>query len=496
MTEKHLEREQTKATRRTFVKRAAGVAGALAMAPGLLREAAAAETHGAKPPNLIFILGEGVRPDETSAAGNKLLKTPNLDRLQREGGMFPNAFCTNALCLPARASMLTGMYSHTTGAVDNQHSKVPADVPLLSDLLRGAGYEVAFFGKSHVEGALLDREWDYYFGFKGSASYFHPVIVEGAHGKYAAPKKYDEYADDLLTRKAVEWMDGRGEKPFCVFLWFYAPHAPFFRPLRAVTRFDGDFIPKPPSFDEYLNDYKGKPAAVKSALNKIGEQFVQGDAVRSLEELVKDHYVGVEDNDRNIGEMFGALEKSGKLADTAMVWSSDHGFFLGEHRFYDKRLMYEPSIRIPMVVRYPRRVKAGTTSREMVLNVDVMPTLLDLAGIKPAASVQGTTFMPLLEGKRVSWRKDWLYEYYDFPGSLEVRPCRGVRNERYKYIHYFLDPQEYEFYDLQTDPHEMHNLYGDPAYKDLIARHATRLEELRRETGDTYVYRPTVKREE
>ncbi|MEO6924302.1 MAG: sulfatase/phosphatase domain-containing protein, partial [Bryocella sp.] len=231
-------------------------------------------------------------------------------------------------------------------------------------------------------------------------------------------------------------------------------------------------------------------------LNKIGKQFFGQDEPRSLEELVKNHYVGVEDNDRNIGEIFNALEKNKQLADTAMVWSSDHGFFLGEHRFYDKRLMYEPSIRIPMVVRYPRRIKAGSKSTEMVLNVDVMPSILDLAGVKPAADLQGKSFIPLLEGRQIAWRKDWLYEYYDYPGSLEVRPSRGVRNVRYKYIHYFLDPQEYEFYDLKNDPDEMYNLYSDPRYKDLIARHAARLEELRAETKDTYVYRPTVKRKE
>ncbi len=481
--------------RRSFLRGAAAAAGALALQPFLLAESLVAPSP-AERPNLIFFLGEGARPDETSLGGNKLLKTPNLDRLAREGGSFPNAFCVNALCLPARATILSGMYSHSTGAVDNQHSKIPDSFPILSDMLRDAGYEVAFLGKSHVEGALLDRYWDFYFGFKGFANFFDPNIVEGHKGVYSPPKQYHEYADDLLTRKAVEWIQQPHETPICLFLWFYSPHSPFFRPLRAVNDFNGDPIPKPSSFDEYLNDYAGKPQSVKDALNKIGKQFYGPDQPRSLEELVKNHYVGIENNDRNIGQVFSALEGKNMLDESAVIWSSDHGFFLGEHRFYDKRLMYEPSIRIPMMVRYPRRIKGGQKSDEMVLNLDIMPTILDLAGVKIPDALQGKSMMPLLEGRSVPWRKDWLYEYYEYPGAENVKPCRGVRNTRYKYIHYFLDAQEYEFYDLATDPDEVHNLYGDPKYSGLIAKHAARLEELRRETHDTYAYRPTVKRQQ
>ncbi len=482
-------------TRRNFLRNAAvTTAGVAALSPHLIQQALGADSGKApgKRPNLVFFCGEGVRPDETSLSGNKVLHTPNLDRMGREGVVFNNAFCTNALCLPARATMLSGMYSHTTGAVDNQHSKVPANFAIVSDLIRDSGYEVAFIGKSHVEGALLDRYWDYYFGFKGQANYFHPTIVEGFKGKYGAPKKYAGYVDDLLTERAVQWLEQPHEKPFCLFLWFYAPHAPFYRPLRAVNEFNGVPIPKPASFDEYLQNYPGKPESVKAALNKIGTQFYGNDEPRSLEELVKDHYVGVESNDRDIGEVFNVLEKKGLMDDTAFMWSSDHGFFLGEHRFYDKRLMYEPSIRIPLIVRYPRRIRAGTTSDKMVLNVDFAPTLLDIVGLPVPADFQGKSVMPLVKGKNIPWRTDWLYEYYEYPGFENIRPNRGVRTERYKYIHYFVDPQEFELYDLQTDPNEMHNLYGDPKYAALTKRLVGRLEELRRETNDTYEYKPTV----
>lgn len=482
--------EQFDASRRTFLRQTAATAGAAALGPHLAQAAFAAGT--AKRPNIVFFLGEGVRPDETSLAGNKILHTPNLDRLGREGVVFRNAFCTNALCLPARATILSGMYSHTTGAVDNQDSKVPPSFAILSDMVRQSGYEVAFVGKSHVEGALRDRYWDYYFGFNGQASYFHPVIFEGVRGKFDQGKQYDGYVDDLLTQRALDWIAQPRKKPFCLFLWFYAPHAPFYRPLRSVNDFNGVPIPKPASFDEYLDNYPGKPEGVKKALNKIGDQFLPGDEPRSLEELVKDHYVGVESNDRNIGLVFDALEKKGEMDDTAFLWSSDHGFFLGEHRFYDKRLMYEPSIRIPLMMRYPRRIAAGTTSDKMVLNVDFAPTVLDMVGVPVPANFQGKSVMPLAEGKQVPWRTDWLYEYYEYPGFENIPANRGVRTERYKYIHYFADPQAFELYDLQTDPDEMHNLYGKPEYAELTRHLTARLEELRRETGDHYQYRPTV----
>jgi arylsulfatase A-like enzyme len=477
-------------TRRAFLQ-SAGAAGASAVVPQLAAGALSQPAAGAKP-NLVFFLGEGARWDESSLAGNALLKTPNIDRLGREGAVFTNAFCINSLCLPARATILSGLYSHTTGAVDNQRSRVPRRFPIISDLIRAAGYEVAFIGKSHVEGSLMDHYWDYYFGFSGQASYLCPVIVEGTRGRFTAPRSYDEYVDDLLTRKAVEWLQAPHAKPVCLFLWFYAPHAPFDRPLRMVNEFNGVAIPKPASFDEYLAGYAGKPRGVVEARNKIGAQFLQRDAPRSLEELVKDHYCGIESNDENIGRVLSVLAGQEALDDTAIVWSSDHGFFLGEHRFYDKRLMYEPSIRIPLMIRYPPRIAAGTGSTRMALNLDLAPTLLDLIGAPVPEHFQGRSLMPLLSRPDMSWRSDWLYEYYEYPGNQNVRPCRGVRTERHKYIHYFTAPEEFELYDLGSDPDEMHNLHGDPAHAALVRTLAARLEQLRRETGDHYAYQPTV----
>jgi arylsulfatase A-like enzyme len=484
-------------TRRTILKYMAGAAAASAcgidslesFARGLDDQAG----HQGDKPNIVCFVGEGLRWDEFSSAGNKILHTPNMDRIGREGCTFHNAFVVNALCLPSRATMLTGMYSHTTGAVSNVAGKIPPRFPLVSDILQKAGYETAFLGKSHIEGALMEHPWDYYFGFVGQADYYRPVITEGVRGKYTPAKLYEgQYVDTLLTQKAVEWLKQERTKPFCLFLWFYAPHAPFYRPKDMVNDFNGVPIPKPSTFDEDQKGYPGKPRGVADADNKIGYSEVFNDDPRSLEELVKDHYAGVQDNDRNVGAVWQELERQKITGNTAILLSSDHGFFLGEHHFYDKRLMYEPSIRVPMMLRYPGKVKPAATSDEMVLNLDMAPTLLEIAGVPVPAEMQGKSFLPLAEGKpNIEWRKDWLYEFYEYPGFENVRPSRGVRTERYKLIHYFLDPEEWELYDLQTDPDETSNLYGKPGSEEITKHLKERLTALRAETNDTYQYKPT-----
>ncbi|HKF48975.1 MAG TPA: sulfatase [Terracidiphilus sp.] len=480
-------------SRRTVLKYLAGTMGASACGLDALETFAQQLDAGSKKPNIVCIVGEGLRWDELSSTGNKLIQTPNMDRIGKEGCTFRNAFVVNALCLPSRATMLTGMYSHTTGAVSNVAGKIPARFPLVSDLLQKAGYETAFLGKSHVEGALMEHNWDYYFGFVGQADYYRPKITEGIRGKYGPAKLYEgEYVDTLLTRKVVEWLKQPRTGPFCMFLWFYAPHAPFYRPKDMVNDLNGVPIPEPKSFDENLKDYPGKPRAVADADNKIGYSEVFSDDPRSLEELVKDHYVGVEDNDRNVGAVWQELERQNIANDTAVLLSSDHGFFLGEHHFYDKRLMYEPSIRVPMMLRYPGHVKAGTKDDEMVLNLDMAPTLLDIAGVPVPSEMQGRSMLPLAEGKpNVPWREDWLYEYYEYPGFENVRPCRGIRTDRYKLIQFFVEPQEFELYDLKTDPDEVNNLYGKAGYEELTAHLKERLAALRAETSDTYEYKPT-----
>jgi hypothetical protein len=224
-------------SRRTALKNIAGAIGA-SCGLGAVQGSGEAQPKDEKP-NILCIVGEGLRSDEFSSQGNKILHTPNMDRIGREGCVFRNSFVVNALCLPSRATILTGLYSHTTGAVSNIQGKLPDKVHLLSDMLHQVGYETAFLGKSHIEGALKDHYWDYYFGFVGQADYYRPVITEGVRGKYSAPRLYaGEYVDTILTKHAIQWLAQPHEKPFCLFLWFYAPHAPFYRPKDLVLEFN------------------------------------------------------------------------------------------------------------------------------------------------------------------------------------------------------------------------------------------------------------------
>lgn len=428
-------------------------------------------------PNFIIMMTDDQRWDAMSCAGNPVIRTPNMDRLAAEGIRFLNMFVTNSLCAPSRATLLTGMYSHSHGVIDNKRRPLPTDIPILSDYLRDAGYQVAFCGKSHVRGALRDRHWDYYFGYVGQGRYLNPVIREGVDGE---DRLYRGYMDDIVTGKAVQWIkNGRDKnRPFCLFLWFKAPHRSWIRARRHHDLFRTIAIPKPPTYDEDLRGYPGKPPAFVEATNKIGD-FAD---VRSLE-FVKDYYATIVAVDENIGRVLKALEEEGISEDTCILHTGDNGFFLGEWRAFDKRFMHEPSIRVPLVVRYPRLVKPGSLCDRMVLNIDIAPTVLELAGLQVPSHMHGRSLVPLLKGEEVAWRKDWLYEYFEYPGPHSVRKHRGVRTERWKLIHYY-EVNQLELYDLQNDPLERINLAYDPKYRAVVQRLLRRIDELRKETGD------------
>lgn len=500
--------DSLKQSRRDFIKISSGLLGGLALnqsgIAALGAESIPAADATGRRPNLVVFLGEGLRYDEMSCAGHPILKTPNMDRIAREGMTFGNSFTTNALCLPSRASMLTGLYSHAINAEGNEptgqhggagngngNGPIPHDIPLFTELLHKAGYEVGFFGKAHIKNGLTDRYWDYYFGFNGRTDYYNPLLTEGIAGKFSEPKRYEGYLDDVVTDRALAWLEQKRDKPFCLLLNPFAPHAPFYRPRRYLDLYNGVTIPKPATFDDDLKGYPGKPRAFAEANNKIGTTWLSDDDPRSLEEVVKNHYAGVVDNDDNLGRIIDLLERHGNLDDTSIILTSDHGFFLGEWRMYDKRFMHEPSIRVPFMVRYPKMVKAGTSSDKMTLNVDIAPTVLELAGVPVPALMHGRSLMPLLKGESIeSWRKDWLYEYYEYPQWEHVRPHRGVRTERYKLIHYYKlaefpnEPEEFELYDLAKDPGELNNLYGQAGYAALTQQLMNRIAELRKETGD------------
>jgi arylsulfatase A-like enzyme len=438
--------------------------------------------RAADKPNLVVMMTDDQRFDAMSCAGNKILQTPNMDRIAKEGMRFRNMFVINSLCAPSRATLMSGLYSHSHGVIDNKVNdhKIPAELKLLPDYLKDAGYEVAFCGKSHVAGALRERPWTYYFGYKGQGDYLKPVIAEGVDGVVGKDQPYDGYMDDVVTEHALKWLKKKHDKPICLFLFFKAPHRSWDRAPRHKDLFKDVEIPKPDTYDLRAKDSPGKPKAFHDADNKIGS-FKD---VPSLDEFAKNYYATLVAVDENVGKVFEALTDTKMLDNTAIMFTSDNGFFMGEWQAFDKRFMHEPSIRVPMLIRYPKLAKGGSVCDRMVLNVDIAPTLLDLAGVKVPKEMHGRSMVPLLKGDEKDWRKDWLYEYFEYPGPHSVKKHRGVRTEQYKYIHYYEEPQEYELYDLEKDPQEKENLYGKKGYEDVTKQLQTRLEELRKETGD------------
>src|SRR6185369_6472640 len=318
-------------TRRDFLQGALAT-GTLA-ATGIAPSPAAAQPKQ-KRPNLVYFLGEGHRADCLSLAKHPVLKTPNHDRIGAEGMRFNNAFCTNALCAPARAASLTEMYSRSTGALSNEHLGKPlhTDIPLFTDLLKQAGYEIAILGKVHMHNGVEERNWDYYFGHNDpDNNYADPFFKEGRNGTVGPQKQYfNVYPDDLTTDRALAWLyQDRGDKPFCLFVLFLAPHEPFFRPRRHLELYNGLPIPKPVTFDDDLKGYPGKPKSFVDAENKIGTTPTHV-ACGSLEGMTKDYYAGLVAVDENIGRVIDYLQKKNILDDTAILHTSDHGYLLGE----------------------------------------------------------------------------------------------------------------------------------------------------------------------
>lgn len=434
--------------------------------------------HAQERPNIVVMMCDDQRADSMSCAGNTVIKTPNMDRLAAEGMYFKNMFVTNALCAPSRATLLTGLYSHANGVTDNFGKQVPADIKMLPDYLRAAGYEVAFCGKSHIKGSLRDRKWDYYFGYKDQGRYVDPIIAEGVDGE---DKVYPGYMDDIVTEHALAWMKKPRSKPFCLFLFFKAPHRQWVPAPRHKETYADVAIPKPALWD---HPGAGKPAAFLMAANMFG-QFPD---TKDFSGMVRDYYRTITAVDDNIGKVYATLQEMKQLDKTVLMHTSDNGFFLGEWQRFDKRFMHEPSIRVPLLVRYPPMVKAGSTCEKMVINVDLAPTILDLAGVPAVKEMHGRSFKPLLAGEKVEWRKDWYYEYHEYPDtSHNVQKMRGIRTEKYKLIHYYDPPprfaEAFELYDLENDPEEKVNLQGRPAMKAVKEELLARIKALRAELG-------------
>lgn len=456
-------------------------------------------------PNIIFIMTDDQQQNAMSAYGNTILKTPNLDRIGTEGMRFTEMFVTNSLCAPSRASFLTGLYSHTHGVTTNGASgSIFRNQPGLKDeqetfvhLLRRAGYHTALVGKWHLRS--LPTGFDQW------------IILPGGGGPYNDPEmitngmrmKFRGHADDVVGDQALTFLEQRPkDRPFCLLYNFKAPHRNWVPAARFEKAFDDIEIPIPRSFDD---PFEGRPEALRKTEMAVADMpdFRNRGVASTLppnerkrqnfQQLAKNYYRTLLGVDENVGRLLNFLDKNNLSKDTLVIYSSDNGFFLGEHGLFDKRLMYEPSIRVPLVVRLPSRIKsAQVNSKQMVLNIDVAPTLLEIAGVPVPTWMQGRSFLPLLEGKQPAWRDAFLYEYYEYPAEHCAGKNRGIRTAQWKLIHFWEQPEEWELYDLQEDPDEMKNLFGQRDYEGRVRQLRARLEVLRRQTGDVDPPGPTA----
>ena len=444
-------------------------------------------------PNIVFILIDDLRWDELGIAGHPFLKTPNIDRIAKEGARFRNAFMTTPLCSPSRASFLTGQYAHTHGITDNvDRSAASHRLPTFPRRLQQSGYETAFIGKWHMGNDESPRPgFDRWVSFKGQGTYRDPDINED--GKSVKPSGY---ITDILTGYAVEFIKRRHDKPFLVYLAHKAIHpevtqnndgsvnladAELFIPAeRHKQVYAGKPIPRRPNY--------GRVPAGKPALERrIGNLPPLGPATATRDETILGRQRSLMAIEDGVGDLLKALAETGQLDNTVIVFTSDNGYFYGEHGLsVERRLAYEESIRMPLLVRYPRAVKAGTTRDEFALNIDLAPTLLELAGLAVPDTLQGRSLVPLLKGKRPAWRTSFLIEYYSdtvFPRILQMG-YKAVRNGRWKYIHYHELEGMDELYDLKTDPYELKNLIHQPGVARTLAELKQEMGRLRKVTSE------------
>lgn len=449
----------------------------------------------ARRPNVVFIMTDDHAAHALSAYGSRLNKTPHLDRLAKEGMKFENAFVTNSICTPSRAVILTGKYSHLNGVPVFNH--IDNTQPQLQKYLQAAGYHTGMVGKWHLGGNDPKRPddgkpvgFDYWNILPGQGAYFDPVMIE-----MGERKKLSGYTTDIITDLAMGFIEKRPkDKPFFLMYHHKAPHRNWQPAEKYRKQFENYDPPIPATFDD---DYKGKSDASRQSTMHIDADLNESDtkgkppAGLSGAELkrwkfrryMQDYLACVQSVDDNVGRFLDYLDKTGLAENTIVIYTSDQGFFLGEHNFYDKRFMYEESLRTPLLVRWPGKIKPGSVSKSMVLNLDFPVTMLDAAGVKIPADMQGRSFLPLLRGQTPKdWRRSMYYRYYH-PGHHNVAAHYGVRTDRYKLI-FFNKLNQWELYDLQKDPGEMKNVYNDPAYQKTLEQLKKELYRLKKEFKD------------
>ena len=481
-------------------------------------------------PNIVFIMSDDHAYQAISAYGYGLNNTPNIDKIANEGVIFNRGFVTNSICAPSRAVMLTGKHSHMNGKVDNIQS-FDWNQDNFAKELQKAGYQTALVGKIHLNG--LPQGFDYSNVLPGQGQYYNPDFIENGE-----KKQYEGYVTKITTDIALDWLKNKREKekPFLLLYHQKAPHRTWMPEEKYFTLFDDqNFVPPANFFDEYqgrlaaaeheMGIYKDMDIvydlkmldkeeelqtkyrkSFQNQYNRMNEEqrsawdayydpiidaFKKSDlegkelALWKFNRYMQDYLRTIQSVDDGVGEILDYLEENGLSENTIVVYTSDQGFYLGEHGWFDKRFMYEESFRTPILMKYPKEIKAGTAIDQMIQNLDFAPTFLDYAGVEISKEIQGESFRNLVNGKVSEWRDAIYYTYYEFPGEHHVKRHYGVRTDQYKLIHFYYDIDAWELYDLENDPSEMNNIYDDPSYKEVVENMHDRLDEMRTKYGDS-----------
>ncbi len=470
-----------------------------------------------KQPNILFIMADDHAAHAISAYGSRVGKTPNIDRIAHGGMRFDNCFCTNSICTPSRAVILTGTHSHVSGVttlqtwIDNRLQTFPK-------LLQQAGYQTALYGKWHLgQGpAHCPTGFDDWAVLPDHGNYFHSDFIFKDGSKRVVPG----YVTDIITDMSLDWLKKRDKnKPFCLLTHHKAPHRQWLSDEVHAAMFLGETMPEP---DNLQDDYRGRAFAAEAAAMRVGVHMMQSDLQAEINQnlpepqlrawayqrYIKAYLRVCASIDDNVGRMLDYLDAEGLAEDTVVIYTSDQGFFLGDHGWFDKRFMYEESLRMPFLLRYPREVKPGSVNRDMVSNLDFAPLFTDLAGLPTPKEFQGRSFRPLLQGRTpADWRQALYYRYWMNRAHHNVAAHYGIRTLKHKLIYYYYDDlgqagcrqagwagrppveidghePEWELFDLEKDPREMNNVIHDPAYAAIRRQLTDQLHQLQAEYGD------------
>jgi len=490
-------------TRRQFVK----ILG-LSVATTAIPRIASAQTSSRKP-NILYIMSDDHTSQAIGCYGLRLseyARTKNIDRIAAEGALLKNCFCTNSICVPSRATILTGQYSHINGAT-TLGGRLAPDADNVAKHLKTAGYDTAIVGKWHLK--ETPSGFDYYNVLRGQGRYQNPILYERGRDWKKGGKEHNGYSTDVITDQALNWLKKReaSDQPFFLMCHFKAVHEPFFNHDRYKGLYADRDLPEPEDLfwpespkgkrfegwplDLLAGRYQKNPGRYPQP--KLQTQGKNARDIRkaAYQKFMKDYLRTVAGIDDNVGRLLAYLDATGRSRDTIVIYTSDQGYFLGEHNLFDKRFMLEESLRMPFLIRYPREIKPGTTVEDITLNVDFAELFLDYAGAAVPPTMQGRSFRRNLTGHTpTDWRDAMYYHYWSHQNQ---RPSHyGIRTKQYKLIYYYglvrMNRQSeecWELYDLSADPREFVNQYNNPTYKDVIVNLKRHLTELRQQYKDT-----------